>query len=79
MNSRNSENNNRALPDDVSIDRVIAEIMERAQRISDEQGDGDCMPFHNWLKAEKEIREKYGLPKRNPADQGEEANARDNP
>ena len=78
MDGSDNEANNRASPDDVSMDQLIAEIMERARRISIEKGEAECIPFSNWLQAEKEIREKHGLPgwRTGPA-QGDDAHARE--
>jgi hypothetical protein len=78
MDNRDNKTSNRASPDDIPMDQLIAEIMERAQRISIENGEAVCMPFSNWLQAEKEIREKYGLPGRTGPEQGDDAPTREN-
>jgi hypothetical protein len=77
MDSSDNEANNRAGPDNRSMDQLIAEIMERARRISIEKGEAVCIPFSNWLQAEKEIREKYGLPGRTGPAQGDDAHTRE--
>jgi len=79
MEFSNNENSGRERPDDVSIDDIIAEIRERAERISREEGDTDCIPFSNWLRAEREVREKYGLPPRSRKDSGENDDAGQSP
>jgi hypothetical protein len=79
MEFSNKENSCRERPDDVSTDHIIAEITERVQRISREEGNTDCIPFSNWLRAEQEIREKYGLPPRSRKNSRENDDAGQSP
>ena len=61
MENRDNKNNHHDERKGISIDRLITEIKERAQQISEEENDADSIPFSNWLRAEQEIRKKYGL------------------
>jgi hypothetical protein len=70
-----NKNSGQEWPGDVSRDRIIAEIMERAEQISREKGETGILPFSNWLQAEREIREKHGLPPRSGIDPRESADA----
>ena len=58
-----NEKNGQTEQNILSSDVFIAKIAERAKQLSREQGDEEeFIPFSNWLQAEKEIREEYGLP-----------------
>jgi hypothetical protein len=48
-------------PAEVTANQLIAEIVERAHRVSLEHGGNDRNAFAEWVQAEQEIRKKYRL------------------
>lgn len=65
MNSDDHENRGETGLEDrsaeIPVDRLIAEIVERAHQISLERGEIDRIAFAEWKQAELEVRKKYRI------------------
>jgi hypothetical protein len=48
-------------PAEIPVDRLIAEIVERAHQVSLERGEIDRIAFAEWKQAEREVRKKYRI------------------
>jgi hypothetical protein len=45
----------------IEPERLVAEIRKRAQEIYHERGEAHGSSLEDWLKAEREIKAKYGI------------------
>jgi hypothetical protein len=53
--------NHSSTSEGIQPDRLVSEIRKRAQEIYQERGNAPGTDLENWLKAEGEIKSKYGI------------------
>jgi len=64
MNVKNSKKTGGVKPVtriDIAPDQLVAEIRKRAHEIFLKRGPGPGSDLDDWLKAEREVKEKYGI------------------
>jgi hypothetical protein len=53
--------NHSSTTEGIQPDRLVSEIRKRAEEIFHERGHAPGSDLENWLKAESEIKSKYGI------------------